>query len=248
MKRLNAYLIVIVASLILGGCKKDDKDDDKKTSGTCENKVITRNDSIIITGCSDFEPALTFSTGGYIITMSEEVYGSLTSFDIYQKNLNSYMGAKASSASSLRSDGWYSQSSIWTRIAGNWTWRAIATGSYKVTFAHLPLNVTPATLPVTYNSAGCTVLGPVHLSGSTTFTVSCPDAKLAGFTADLIDGNTGEGVLNTNYFNILDIINIDENRKQINNYNKIVTVKLTEGNYLIEVSANNEATWSIKIN
>lgn len=248
MKKLNTYFIVIVASLILGGCKKDEKDDDKKTTNSCENKVTTRNDSIIITGCSDFEPALTFGTGGYILTMSEEEYGSLNNFEVYQKNLDSYMGAKASSASSLRSDGWYSQSSIWTRIAGNWTWRAKATGSYKITFAHLPLNVTPATLPVTYNSAGRTVLGPVHLSGSTTFTVSCPDAKLAGFSADLIDANTGEDILNANYYNILDIVNLDENNKAINNYNKVVTVKLNEGNYLIEVGANNEATWSIKIN
>jgi hypothetical protein len=242
---------VLTSSLIFS-CKKDNNSTSSDTTNNtninskCKNEVITRNDSILITGCSDFETSLIFITGGYLLSMSEKTDNSLTAFEVYQTAFSTYQNVRAYSASALRPDGWYSQDGIWEHLEGVWKWRVKATDSYRIIFTKLPLSKTPASLPVTYNSAGRSVIGPFRLSGSTTFTITCPDAKLAGFTAELFDA-TGAEILE-NYANILDVINIDANNNQINNYSKVITKQLSEGNYLMRVSANKNATWTVSIN
>lgn len=247
MKKLR-NLFLIFSLLLIVSCNKDDSStpgDDIK-SKECKNEVITRNDSIIITGCSDFEPSLTFTKGGYLLSMSEQTENSLN-FEVYQTAFDSYIGVKASSASALRDNGWYSQDGIWEKLEGTWKWRIIATDSYRIVFTKLPLAITSVSLPITYNSAGLNVIGPFHIAqSSTTFIISCPDVKQAGFTAQLYDA-AGQEVL-ANYSNILDVLNLDENNKIINNYSKTISLELAEGDYLIKVASNKNASWSVKIN
>ena len=242
------FLTIIFFLLMVVACGKDKNNDNPNNNNNngCENKVATRNDSIIITGCSDYETDLTFVDGAYLLTMCEKSANTLSTFEVYQTAFSSYQNVKAYSASALREDGWISQDGIWDHLDGIWKWRVKATGEYKIVFVKLPLKVTPASLPVTYNSAGKDVIGPFHLSGSTTFTITCPDAKLSGFTAELFDA-AGEEIIEKN-FNILDVINIDKDGKQINNYSKVITKDLTEGNYLMRVSANENASWTVKVN
>jgi len=243
MKKISILVLIYSLTLTIS-CKKDDSGTSGK--GDCKNEVVTRNDSIIITGCSGFEPSLTFTTGGYLLTMSEHTENSLN-FEVFQTAFGSYMGVRASSASALRDDGWYSQDGIWEKLEGTWKWRVTATDSFRIVFAKLPLSKAPASLPVTYNSAGLKVIGPFHIAqSSATFVISCPDAKLAGFTAELYNA-AGEEVL-ANYSNIMDVINLDENNNIINNYSKTISLQLTEGDYLIKVASNKSASWSVKIN
>ncbi len=240
-------LIAFFSAFACISCGDDDKDS-LNDDNACGNKVVTRNDSIIITGKCDFETNITFPATSYLLTISEKPEDAVSSFEIYQTALSSYMGVKAYSASALRSDGWYSQASVWEKINGTWKWRVQATGEYRIVFAKLPLQKTPATVPVTYSMAGLAVVGPVHLSGTHTFNISCPDAKLAGFTAELYDGSNGAEIINANYHNILDVINLDQNNNQINNYSKNIQISVAEGNYLIKVSANQGANWTVSIN
>jgi hypothetical protein len=236
------FPFLMISILIFAGCGSDDKGSD---DNECKNEVITRNDSIIITGCSNYEPTLTFTTGGYLLTMSEQTANSLN-LEVYQTAFSSYMGVKASSASALRDDGWYSQDGIWEHLEGSWKWRITATAPYRIVFAKMPLAKRAASTPITYQSAGLCVVGPFHVAGSSaTFTIACPDAKLAGFTAELYDA-AGQEVL-ANYTNILDVMNLDENNNQINNYSKTTTLTLAEGDYLIKVAANNQAFWTVKV-
>ncbi|NJK85344.1 MAG: hypothetical protein HC906_04620 [Bacteroidales bacterium] len=223
----------------------DKKNRDENNNQNCDNKTEVTDESIVISGCSDYETEIDFS-GPYLLTINEKTMGAVSTFELFQPAFNSYMGVKASSASALRNDGWYNQASIWENLNGKWKWRVKATGEYKIVFEKLPLTTAPATAPVTYNSAGQTVLGPVHLNGSTTFSISCPDAKLAGFTAELFDAETGDEILE-DYANILGVVNW-ENNQQINNYSKDVTVELPEKNYLIKVSSNFAANWTVSIN
>jgi hypothetical protein len=246
MKALNIS-VAMLSLLFIMSCGEDDKTD-TKPDNECGNKVESRNDSIIITGKCDFETDITFPSPSYVLTISEKSAGNLSNLEIFQTAFNSYMGVKASSASALRDDGWYSQAGVWEKINGTWKWRVKATGEYRVVFAKLPLQKTPATVPVTYAMSGQAVLGPIHLNGSHTFNVSCPDAKLAGFTAELYNGNNGDEILNTSYHNILDVINLDEDNKQINNYSKTIQLDIPEGNYIMKVSSNSNAAWTVSVN
>jgi hypothetical protein len=243
---MRNYFLVVISLFVMLGCNDDKEKKEESNNNNCDNKAVTRNDSIIITGCSDFETDLTFS-GAYLMTIYEKAYGDVSDFEVYQSAFDTYMGVKSYSASALREDNWYSQSSIWENLNGAWKWRVTATGEYKIVFAKLPLQKTPDTAPVNYNGSGLTVVGPVHLSGSTTFNIACPDAKQAGFTANLYDAVTGDEILE-NYFNILNVVNLDENNNQINNYSKTINKDLPEGDYLITVSSNYTAAWTVEIN
>lgn len=246
MKALKICLTML-SVLFIAGCGEDDKPENINDN-ECGNKVETRNDSIIITGKCDFETNITFPSPSYVLTISEKTEDALTNLEIFQTAFNSYMGVKASSASALRDDGWYSQAGVWEKINGTWKWRVKATGEYRVVFAKLPLQKTPATAPVTYAMSGQAVLGPIHLHGSHTFNISCPDAKLAGFTAELYNGNNGDEILNASYHNILDVINLDENNNQINNYSKTIQLDIPEGDYIMKVSSNKNASWIVSVN
>lgn len=246
MKAFNVLITMLSVSFMMS-CGEDEKTDNN-TNNECGNKVESRNDSIILTGKCDFETNITFPSDAYLITINEKPDDVLSSLEVYQPATSSYMGVKVSSASVVRADGWYSQASIWKYMDGTWKWRVKATGEYRVVFASLPLQKTPAAVPVTYAMPGHAVLGPVHLNGTHTFNISCPDAKLAGFTAELYNGNTGSGILNASYHNILEAFNLDENNKQINNYSKTTQIDVVEGNYLIVVTANQGANWTVSIN
>jgi hypothetical protein len=243
----NSCILFLIFSLSLTlSCSKENKDNSEETSG-CKNEVINRNDSIIITGCSDFEPSLTFTNSNYLLTMNEKTENSID-FAIFQKNLGSYMGYKVSSASALRNDGWYSQDGIHGRMEGTWKWRVTATDRYRIVFVKLPLAKTPASLPVSYNSQGQVVLGPIRIAQpSATFTITCPNTSLAGFNAELYTA-AGKEVLAPNYYNILDATNLDKDNKLISNYSKTITLQLPEGNYLLKVASNKNALWTVKIN
>ena len=255
MKKNLLFLlgIALSVSILTNGCKKDDDNTSTPTNNnnnnnnSCTNEVISRNDSIIITGCSTIEPTITFGTEGYLLTICEKTYGCVDKFEVYQTAFSTYQNVKAGMASALREDGWYSQSDIWTNLQGSWKWKTTATDTYKIIFAKLPLRKTVVSAPQTYATKGRTVLGPVNLSGNVSFDVTCADAKQAGFTVELFDATTGSKIVDNDGIAVLNLVNY-ENGQSINNYHKVVNLNLSNANYLIQVSANKDAAWEVKVN
>ncbi|WP_424357462.1 hypothetical protein [Methanocella sp. MCL-LM] len=112
-----------------------------------------------------------------------------------------------------------------------------AKDQYEITFTKLPMSATADTLPKTYSDKGLKVVGPMSLKeGQVNLKISAPDLKQAGFTVELYDGTTG----------------VSEARAvpagNANNFDGTVPLTIdADGTYLLEVSANGQAEWTIEV-
>jgi hypothetical protein len=149
-------------------------------------------------------------------------------------------------AASLESSGWYEQQNIqdWNS-AGDNTFKIAFTGTaapYTIEWTKIPDGAAAAVSPPqTYSGKGQKVLGPVKLNaGKATFTLSCPDTKMAGFAVVLYNVDTGLAGYNVG--------NNAEAGSLQNSYSATKTVDITTaGDFYIQVTANSAASWNVAV-
>jgi hypothetical protein len=150
-------------------------------------------------------------------------------------------------AASLESSGWYEQQNIqnW-HTAGDNTFKIKASltkssSPFTIEWTKLPTGTVAASLPQTYSGNGQKVLGPVKLNaGKATFTLSCPDTKMAGFAVVLYNVDTGLAGYNVG--------NNAEAGSLQNSYSATKTVDITTaGDFYIQVTANSAASWNVAV-
>jgi hypothetical protein len=235
-------ILFLCGALLTISCKKDNNT--PKDTGT--NKVVTGNGEVTITGNSDYEFSMALEKATYVVTYKEKAKGSLTNYQINIAVLGGWTSLMPLSFKALRDTGWYEGSVVTESTSANtFQYKVFASGSYQIRYQKLPLPKTSETLPKTYTGAGGTVFGPVSIAASPIFTIVCSDAKQAGFTVTLFNATTGEEMYSAGYKPLY--MNLDNNNKVINNINTTVTPTLATGNYLIEVEANQDATYSILV-
>jgi hypothetical protein len=253
MKNLSWFVwsALYFFSLILVGC---DKSDDPADNSGIKNAVVVRNDSIIVTGGSDFEfdaPFPSFSTERYLTVMKERESGNVSKVTITA--ISSGIAVNwFEFGTNMRSSGWYEESEILQYVYADevYHWKIKASGEYRMVFRPLPLSDTPDNPPVTYVSKGHYIYGPVALSGSVSFAVSCHDAAQSGFTVLLLNASTGNLGLTSSSDPILRADNVNKsNSTLINNFSKTYTCSnIPAGNYFVEFNSNINAEVTVSIN
>jgi hypothetical protein len=243
MKIATFKLVLLISGIILltYSCKKD-------TTGTDngKNEVITNNGDITIKGSSNYEFSVDLEAAAYKITFKEKASGNLENVEIYIEIMGGWTSWMPGSIMALRASNWYEGSWIqsYSKKAAQ-RFKVTASGEYEITFQKLPLSQAAVNLPQNFSGSGGTFFGPMSISGNATFSIKCSDAK-AGFTVILLDATTGNVIVNPDHTNLY--TNIDANYKLINNINATVTKTGLSGTYLILVTANAFANYTIAVN
>lgn len=255
--RKKSYLIVLfIASLGMISCSKDDSTSENGPDGTdttttntggIEGSIAKLNGNITISGSKNYEFANPFENAKYIETYKEKTAGSISQYSEYN-SFTGWTGRKPGSSSALNSvTGYYETADIvgMDDLAER-KFKIEARGEYKIEYVKLPqVGITPAALPQTYSGAGRRVFGPFTVTASTTFTITCADAQQAGFTAQLYDAS-GSEILDADYKGLY--INW-KSGASVNNISETITrTDLTAGEYYLNIDANGDANYTVKVN
>lgn len=194
--------------------------------------VAVSEDTVTISGSQSGTVNVPLQQGGHLIKYRYKGYGLKLETSSPLGSLSMIPGGQ-----SPGSDGWTEFEDLTSfASSGEQLYQITATEPYEIQFLKLPLPASPDSLPKTYNGSGLQVLGPFSLkAGSATFKVACPDLKQAGFIAELYDA---EAARNKGMIALGTSASVAETKK----------LQVTAaGDYLVKVSANGRADWTIEV-
>jgi len=248
--RTVIYLTGLILSGIIFSCNSNTdnavKNNHEVLENSGKNEIIADAGNITVRGSSGYE----FETeleGAYIITFKEKKPGNLENVQFYIEIMGGWTEWMPGGIIALRSNGWYEGATIqsYSQKATH-KFKVTASGAFEITFEKLPLLKAVVHPPQEFSGAGSTFFGPVALSGTKTFRITCDDACQVAFTVNILDADTGNILLNPD--NTILYTNVGAGYKLTNSIHREVTKSGLSGNYLIWVSTNGNAKYSVGIN
>lgn len=251
-----SILTILLAAVVVSGCTSTTTSPAASTSASARPgtatpanngptgppTVSTSGQTMTITGSQAGQFTMTMEKAKYLVSVKSATgnIGMTTPEMGTDTDLIPYDSA------SLESSGSYEQQMIhnWNTAGDNSfkiTFAGSETGPYTIAWTKLPSGVAAVSPPQKYTGKGQKVLGPVKLNaGTATFTLSCPDAKQAGFNVQLFNADTGAGLGMVGYN--------AEGGSVTNSYSATKTQNIAAaGNYYIQVTANSAAAWEIDV-